>query len=843
MSKPFTTNLPIGEVLDDIRQQLGKRHELVLQAEPGAGKTTVVPLALLNEPWLKGRKILVLEPRRMAARVAAERMAATLGEKAGETVGYRIRLESRVSDNTQIEVITEGILTRMLQDDPSLADTALVIFDEFHERSLDADFGLALSLQGRELFRDGNDPLKLLVMSATLDGDGVSKLLNNAPIITSEGRCHPVEVYYGSPSQPSEPILGPMVNTICTALTNHDGSVLAFLPGQGEINRVAEALAERLEGTDFKNTVIAPLYGGLSLSEQQLAISPCKESDRKIVLSTNIAETSLTIEGITAVVDSGLAREPVFDPQTGMTRLQTRRISKASSVQRAGRAGRLGPGHCYRLWGEQQQQQLAAQSTPEILQADLAPLVLQLLAWGIDDPNELAWLDPPPSGPFNQARDLLAAFGAAEQTPAGGWQLTSHGEQMAKLPTHPRLAHLLLVGMAHGVSELACQLAALMSERDPLGREGADLSTRLMILNGDGRCPAHLKGWRQRILQQAKRYQSLCSKNQSKADLDEQRALGLLIAAAYPDRIAKRRNGNNYLLSNGRTATLAEHDSLSRCDWLAVAELGGRVGFSSDAIYSAAEFDPALLSDELAVNVTEKEVVQWDSRDERFVAERRKMVGAIVVKATPIQTISVEAKIEALIQLIRNRGLKLLPWNDELRQWQSRVILLQKNLGDPWPNVSDTNLLNTLEEWLAPYLNDINRLSHFQQLDLKSILQGLLPWPLPQQLDELAPLRLEVPSGSHIQIDYTQSPPVLAVKLQEMFGCQQTPTIAGGKVELMIHLLSPARRPLQITQDLAGFWRTGYEPVKKEMKGRYPKHPWPDNPLEAVATGKVKNRL
>lgn len=843
MSKPFTTNLPIGEVLDDIRQQLGKRHELVLQAEPGAGKTTVVPLALLNEPWLKGRKILVLEPRRMAARVAAERMAATLGEKAGETVGYRIRLESRVSDNTQIEVITEGILTRMLQDDPSLADTALVIFDEFHERSLDADFGLALSLQGRELFRDGNDPLKLLVMSATLDGDGVSKLLNNAPIITSEGRCHPVEVYYGSPTQPNEPILGPMVDTICTALTNHDGSVLAFLPGQGEINRVAEALAERLEGTDFKNTVIAPLYGGLSLSEQQLAISPCDESDRKIVLSTNIAETSLTIEGITSVVDSGLAREPVFDPQTGMTRLQTRRISKASSVQRAGRAGRLGPGRCYRLWGEQQQQQLAAQSTPEILQADLASLVLQLLAWGIDDPNELAWLDPPPSGPFNQARDLLVAFGAAEQTAAGVWQLTVHGEQMAKLPAHPRLAHLLLVGMAHGVSELACQLAALMSERDPLSREGADLSTRLMILNGDSRCPTHLKGWRQRILQQAKRYQSLCSKNQSKADLDEQRALGLLIAAAYPDRIAKRRNGNNYLLSNGRTATLAEHDSLSCCDWLAVAELGGRVGFSSDVIYSATEFDPALLSDELAVNVTEKEVVQWDSRDERFVAERRKMVGAIVVKATPIQTISVEAKIEALIQLIRNRGLKLLPWNDELRQWQSRVILLQENLGDPWPNVSDTNLLNTLEEWLAPYLNDINRLSHFQQLDLKSILQGLLPWPLPQQLDELAPLRLEVPSGSHIQIDYTQSPPVLAVKLQEMFGCQQTPTIAGGKVELMIHLLSPARRPLQITQDLAGFWRTGYEPVKKEMKGRYPKHPWPDNPLEAVATGKVKNRL
>ncbi|WIO73278.1 ATP-dependent helicase HrpB [Porticoccaceae bacterium LTM1] len=843
MSKPFTTNLPIGEVLDDIRQQLGERHELVLQAEPGAGKTTVVPLALLNELWLRGRKILMLEPRRMAARVAAERMASTLGEKVGETVGYRIRLESRVSDNTKIEVITEGILTRMLQDDPSLADTALVIFDEFHERSLDADFGLALSLQGRELFRDDDDPLKLLVMSATLDGEAVSKLMNNAPIITSEGRCHPVEVYYGTPSQPNEPITGPMVDAICTALTRHQGSVLAFLPGQGEINRVAEALAERLEGTDFKNTVIAPLYGGLSLSEQQLAISICDGGGRKIVLSTNIAETSLTIEGITSVVDSGLAREPIFDPQTGMTRLQTRRISKASSVQRAGRAGRLGPGHCYRLWGEQQQQQLAAQSTPEILQADLAPLVLQLLAWGIDDPNELAWLNPPPSGPFNQARDLLVAFGAAEQTHAGGWQLTAHGEQMANLPAHPRLAHLLLVGMAHGVSELACQLAALMSERDPLSREGADLSTRLMILNGDSRCPAHLKGWRLRILQQAKRYQSFCRKNQSKADLDELQALGLLIAAAYPDRIAKRRNGNNYLLSNGRTATLSEHDSLSRCDWLAVAELGGRVGLSSDIIFSAAEFDPALLSDELAVNVIEKEFVQWVSRDERFVAERRKMVGAIVVQATPIQTISIEAKTEALIQLVRNRGLKLLPWNDELRQWKSRVMLLQENLGDPWPNVSDTNLLNTLEEWLAPYLNDINRLSHFQQLDLKSILQGLLPWPLPQQLDELAPLRLEVPSGSHIQIDYTQSPPVLAVKLQEMFGCQQTPTIANGKVELMIHLLSPARRPLQITQDLAGFWRTGYEQVKKEMKGRYPKHPWPDNPLEAVATGKVKNRL
>ena len=568
-----------------------------------------------------------------------------------------------------------------------------------------------------------------------------------------------------------------------------------------------------------------------------------KIPSRRVVISTNIAETSLTIDGITTVVDSGLARESVFDPQTGMARLQTRRISNASSVQRMGRAGRQGPGHCYRLWSEQQQQQLAAHSSAEILQADLAPLVLQMLAWGIDDPAELDWMDPPPRGPFQQALQLLVEFGAVNDS----HQLTAHGQKMAIMPVHPRLAHMLLVGAEHGLAEQACMLAAVLSERNPLSRDSADLQHRMAVVEGVDSCPGALKTWRQRVRQQAQKFLKIVGKSSGQAQFDHYQSLGLLVAAAYPDRIARRRDSTAkqdcaYQLSNGRTALLPAQDSLVNSEWLAVAELGGRSGFAEDIIYAAVSLDPALFDSALKQNLQCSDYVQWDNSSEAFIAEQRTVVGAIIINRQKLQQIPAEAKRTALLELVRKRGMQLLPWNGQLRNWQARVLLLREHLGEPWPDISDNALLANLEQWLGPYLDPVNRLSHFRQLDLGAILQNLLPWPLPQQLGELAPLHLQVPSGSNVQVDYSQSPPVLAVKLQEMFGCQQTPCIASGKVELMVHLLSPARRPLQITRDLAGFWHNSYEQVKKEMKGRYPKHPWPDNPLEALPTKYTKKR-
>ncbi len=850
-----TSDLPINDILEELALRLRDSHELVLQAPPGAGKTTLVPLALLEESWLAGRKILMLEPRRMAARAAASRMAHLLGESVGDTVGYRIRLDSCISEHTRIEVITEGILARQLQRDPGLEDVALVIFDEFHERNLDSELCLALSLQGRELFREAQ-PLKLLVMSATLDGEAVAQLLGNAPVLSSRGRQYPVTTRYGSAYQLRDPIAPVVVRAVQRALAEHSGSILVFLPGQREIVQVARQLSAALQHTATDDVLIAPLYGGLSLEKQEQAIQAAPAGRRKVVLATNIAETSLTIEGIQVVVDSGLVREAVFDPVTSVTRLTTRRISRASARQREGRAGRLGPGYCYRLWSEEQDQRLVAQATPEILQSDLASPVLQLLAWGIRDPDELAWLDPPPQSAYQQALSVLENCGAIYRNHAGQYQLTPQGVRMAQMPLHPRLAHMLLVGSDIHAQETACLLAAILSERNPFAGQGADLNLSIAVLMGERHCVPELQGWFRRVWQQARHLARLglgeAAPRSGRAALGVARenVVGVLLASAYPDRIARLRpdaDGTHYQLGNGRSAVLPEGDELAGQPWLAVAEIGGQAGETTDRIYGASPLDPQCFNNVLSHLVHEEEHVEWDYRNEQFVAERRRMVGSILLSSKPLEQVSAQARGNALLGVVRRKGLEILPWTPALRQWRARVMLLRRveaaSSQQRWPDLSDEALLASLEEWLLPYLDGVRRLSDFQSLDLKGILHACLPWPLPLDLERLAPERLAVPSGSVVAIDYTQDPPVLAVKLQEMFGCEETPSVADGRVPLLVHLLSPAARPLQITRDLAGFWRNSYAEVKREMKGRYPKHPWPDDPLEAAPTRHTKRRL
>jgi ATP-dependent helicase HrpB len=850
------SDLPICEVLEALKQTLRDRHELVLQAPPGAGKTTVVPLALLGEPWLEGRKILVLEPRRMAARAAATRMAQLLGEEPGQSVGYRIRLDSCVSDQTRIEVITEGILTRQLQRDPGLENVALVIFDEFHERNLDSDLCLALALQGREMFREG-PPLKLLVMSATLDGDAVAQLLRDAPLLSSAGRQYPVTTRFGAAYQLRDRIAAPTVQAVMHALESHQGSILVFLPGQREILEVARELNRRIGESGQEQILIAPLFGSLSLKRQQQAIEPSGEGIRKVVLSTNIAETSLTIEDIQVVVDSGLVREALFDSATSMTRLTTRRISRASARQREGRAGRLGPGYCYRLWSEEQDKRLVAHATPELLQADLAPLALQLLSWGVDEPGELAWLDPPPKPALQQGLEVLETCGAVFRNLEGRFQLTPQGVRMAQMPLHPRLAHMLLVGSDINAQETACLLAAILSERNPLGAEGADISQSLAMLMAERRCPPELQGWFKRIWQQARNLARLGLDHQihkqrrAAIGVPLENVVGVLLASAYPDRIARLRTGGDgarYLMSNGRSAVLPAEDSLLGSPWLAVAEIGGHAGEATDRIYGASTLDPEGFNAILSHLVNDEELVEWDYRKDQFVAQRRRLVGSIELSSEPLEQVSEHARNNALLGVLRKKGLDILPWTATLRQWRSRVTLLrqldsERSEENRWPDLSDEALLEDLEEWLLPYLGKVRRLEDFQGLDLKAILYARLAWPLPLDLERLAPERIAVPSGSVIPVDYSQDPPVLAVKLQEMFGCEETPTVADGKVALLVHLLSPAGRPLQVTRDLAGFWGSSYQEVKREMKGRYPKHPWPDDPLNAAATRHTKRRL
>ena len=852
MKMDVIKDLPISSVLDEVRAALQQGDEAVLQAPPGAGKTTVVPLSLLDAPWIQDRSILVLEPRRMAARAAAARMADLLGESVGKSVGYRIRLDSCVSEQTRIEVITEGILTRRLQNDPGLEGVGLVIFDEYHERNLDSDLCLALCLQGRQMFREGA-PLKLLVMSATLDGEAVSGLLGQAPIVTSAGRQYPVDSHFLQPHRLQDPLAPPVVKAVLQALQEQPGNVLVFLPGQREINAVGRELAAALKDRGESDVMLAPLYGGLSLERQQQAIALPPESKRKVVLATNVAETSLTIEGVAAVVDSGLVREGHFDPNTGMTRLATRRISRASAEQRQGRAGRLGHGHCYRLWSEEQHHRLERHSSPEILQADLAPLVLQLLSWGVSDPAELSWLDQPPAAAWSQAISVLEQSAAVFCNDSGQYQLTPHGVRLAQVPLHPRLAHMLLVGCDIHASETACLVAAVLSERNPLASHGADIAQVVAVLMGESGCPAHLQGWFKRTWQQARRFARIAAEvhkpRRFALTVAAEDMLGVLLASAYPDRVARSQSKGQgeYQLSNGRRAQLAAEDSLAGETWLAVADLGGHSGASTDRIYAATRLNPECFDDVLSPLARDEEIVEWDNREERFVAQRRRQIGAIQLATESLQEVSVEARGKALVGVVRRRGLDILPWTTTLEQWRARVQLLhdvhQGEEDNPWPDLGNEALLANLDQWLLPWLDQVRRLDDFKSLDLRAILQALLPWPLPLDLERLAPERISVPSGSSVAVDYGQRPPVLAVKLQEMFGCEDTPSVVDGRVPLLVHLLSPAQRPLQVTQDLAGFWRSSYQDVKKEMKGRYPKHPWPDDPLEATATRHTKRRV
>ena len=837
----FDPDLPIYDLLKTIQQHLTGANELVLEAPPGAGKTTQVPLALMDAQWLNGQRIIMLQPRRMAARASAQRMAQLLEESVGATVGYRVRGDTRVDrggQRTRIEVVTEGILTRMLQSDPGLDGVGLVVFDEFHERNLDSDLGLALVLQARELLREVNNPLKLLVMSATLDGGSVAKLLGNARVLRCEGRQFPVTVHYRAPWRARQSIVERIVPEIEALVADQTaGSILVFLPGQGEIERVRKALHLPPEIS------VMPLYGALELGRQQAAIAATEAGQRKVVLATNIAETSLTIDGIGCVIDSGLARHPRYDQRTGMTRLTLGRISRASSVQRMGRAGRIGPGQCIRLWSQEQQQQLEPASVPEIRQADLAPLALQLLRWGVADPSELLWLDLPPAGPFARALQLLTMLGAVYQV-EGVPRLTAHGESMATLPLHPRLAHMLLQSVQWGLVEHACQLAALFGERQPQAVVGIDIQRRLAALDAGNRSRLSHSSWARRVSQEAGRYRKLMPATGPSTVVDAADICGLLLATAWPDRVAKRLDGEpgRYQLSNGRQALLGAEDELAGSDWLAVAELGAGSGSAADRIYCAARLEPTLFDQALAGLCRQQDTIAWDDRSERLLAQWQELVGTLILSTKRLENVPVAARSAATMSYLRECGLSLLPWGDDSRQWQARVMLARQLQPENWPDVSDNNLADTLEEWLQPWLEKVTRLADLRALDLAKILSAQLDWHRSQQLEQLLPPKFQVGSGSACTIDYLSDPPVLAVKLQEMFGASETPSVAQGKVLLMLHLLSPARRPLQVTQDLAGFWRGSYRDVQKEMKGRYPKHPWPDKPWEAEPTRFTRHR-
>ena len=791
----------------------------MIQAPPGAGKTTRVPPALLQEPWARGKKLVMLEPRRLAARAAARRMAEELGEAVGETIGYRVRLDTRVGPRTRIEVVTEGVLTRLLQQDPSLSAYAAVLFDEFHERSLQTDLSLALCLEARIALRP---ELRLVVMSATLDATPVAKLLGRAPVLTSEGRAHPVMTHY-RPLREREAELPQIQRAVEQALQEEEGNVLVFLPGTGEIRRLQQRLAERLPA----EVVLAPLYGDLDNAAQDRAIAPPPAGKRKVVLATSLAETSLTIEGIRVVVDSGRMRAPRFDPVSGMSRLETFRVSRASADQRRGRAGRLGPGVCYRLWKESET--LAPANAPEILAADLAELALELARWGAVDPTALQWLDPPPTAAYAQAQELLQELGALDAT----GRITGHGSELSALPLHPRLAHMVLKGKALGWGALACELAAILSERDPLRSSGrqspTDVHARLELLRSASAEAQQKTRLMRAAAADLKRSAGVGIRDQ---DAGEE---GVLLAFAYPDRIAQHRAGAaaRYLLANGRGALLPEGDSLSTSAWLSVAQLDGEA--REARVFMAARLGRSDLERHFGERIHEQESVSWDEAQGAVLARRQRRLDALVLEDVPATSVSPEAVTRALLDAVRQRGLERLPWTPALRNLQARLLFLRRVLGNAWPDVGDAALLQNLDAWLAPWMPGMSRLSHLATLPLHDALLGLLEYGQRRTLEEFAPSHVTVPRGSSLNVDYTAGEvPVLRVRLQEMFGQADTPRLAGGKVPVMLHLLSPAQRPLQVTQDLRGFWQRTWPEVKKEMKGRYPKHQWPDDPTQTV---------
>ena len=838
---PSLPDLPIKEALPALLDALIARPAVLLEAPPGAGKSTVAPLALLAAPWLKGQKILMLEPRRIAARAVAMRMAALLGEPIGRTVGFRTRLETRVGRETRIEVVTEGILTRMLQEDSALTSLGCVIFDEFHERSLNADLGLALCIESRENLRED---LRLLVMSATLDLKPLVRLLGDAPIVSAQGRSFEVATHY-VPRRNELHLELQVAQVVRAALREHTGDILCFLPGAAEIRRVQRTLQE----SDLDRGVrVMPLYGELEGAEQDAALAPSGAGERKIVLATSIAETSLTIEGIRVVVDSGMRRYSEFDPTTGMSRLVTGKVSQAAADQRRGRAGRLSAGDCYRLWSEGTHASLSPQTPPEILHADLAPLALELACWGAVDADGLAWLDPPPTAPLAQARELLQQLEAVD---AAG-RVTAHGRILEKLGMHPRLAHMRIKAQELGAERLACDLAAILSERDILragaGARDADLRLRVAVLRGDQRdLPAGVTV-DARARSQAQRTSSNWQRDlarDSRDSADPHHATGILLAWAYPDRIAQSRGaGARYLLANGRGAQFAEAQALAKSDFIVAAELDGAE--REARIFLAAPIGLDDLNAHFGALIGESAEIRWDDRLGAVSAKRERRLGALLLASSDMRDPAPEAVQQAALLGLKQAGAAGLPWTKELRQWRARVMLMRQYQipgPAPWPDLSDEALEGDMEQWAPAWIVGFTRREHFAKFDLGNALRSFLNHAQLNILEREAPTHFTVPSGSRIPIDYLDGEnPSLSVRLQELFGLNSTPSVAGGKLPLVLKLLSPAGRPVQITKDLVSFWNRGYHEVKKDLKGRYPKHYWPDDPYTAQATRRARPR-
>ena len=827
----MTDTLPIEEVLPALWEALERFGAAVLVAEPGAGKTTMVPWRLLGAPWLAGNRIIMLEPRRVAARAAAARIAWHLHERVGQTVGYRVRFDTVVSAQTRIEVVTEGVLTRLLQNDPSLLGYGVVILDEFHERSLPADLGLALTLQAREVLRPD---LRVLVMSATIDAPAVAAVLGGAPIVDAPGRIFPVETRY-RPGKPGQRLEAQVATVVREALADEDGDVLVFLPGIGEISRVQSFLTE---GGPAVPAAVLPLHGTLSPEHQDAVLA--RGSGRRVILATSIAETSLTVPGVRIVIDGGLIRTPRFSPRTGMSRLETIRVTRASADQRRGRAGRTESGVCYRLWSAGEDAGLLAYRTPEILGSDLASLALDLAAAGVTNPEELRWLDRPPAAALGQARELLGGLGAIDDR----GRLTSMGRAMTQLALHPRLAHMAVRAGQEGLGGLAAVMAVVLSDRDMARRihphELPDVDLRLRIdAVASERLPLgfdvdwgtvtrgrrEVKTWRERL--------GVREPGRPSAE-----AAGRLLAWAYPDRIAQRRDGQpgRFLLRNGRGASVPPNQPLARTDYLVAAELDDAGPESRISI--AAPLDAETLAEIVAADGRLVQLVEWDRAKRSVRGVERLMLGALVIEERPVRTIEPALAAKTVLEAVRREGLALLPWSESAVNLRARLACLHL-VDATWPDQSDECLLERLEDWLggAAQTGDVSR------TDCGQLLLGRLTSEQRKQLDRLAPLHYVVPTGSRVALDYHDpAAPVLAVKLQEMFGETTTPKIADGRLAVTVHLLSPAGRPLQVTRDLAGFWRTSYFDVRREMKGRYPKHPWPENPLEATPTRRTKRR-
>jgi ATP-dependent helicase HrpB len=822
LPRTFDTPLPIDAVLDELAATLASHNAAVLVAPPGAGKTTRVPLALLDAPWTKGKKIIVLEPRRIAARASAERMAKSLGERAGETVGYRVRFGSKISRATRIEVVTEGIFSRQILDDPELNGVAAVLFDEFHERSLDADLGLALARDAQTGLRED---LRILVMSATLDGARVAKLLGDAPVVASEGRAFPVETRYLG-RKPDAPLERQMADAIAAALRADPGSVLAFLPGAAEIRRTQNFLGERVHDASIE---IVPLFGALDAAVQDRAIAPAPKGQRKVVLATSIAETSLTIEGVRIVVDSGMARVPRYEPDIGLTRLETVRAARAAVDQRRGRAGRTEPGVCYRLWDEPQTASLAAYTQPEILSADLSSLVLDLAQWGVGDPATLAFLDPPPGPALKEANSLLRELGALDND----GRITGEGLSLRALALPPRLARMIVDSHRLGSGEEAAEIAAVLTERG-LGGDSVDLDARLDQFRRD-RSPRATSA---RSL--AQRWASQVAASNSSQGAGEL-TTGIMLAFAFPDRVARNRGNGSFVLANGRGAAVEQTSSLARSPYIAVAELTGTA--AQGRILLAAPIAQQELELRFADQIETTEEISFDRNAMALRARRRRTLHAITLSEAPMALSPSAETARVFADGLIAAGFDKLPWSKSSKQWRDRVMFLRKAEGEGWPDLSDNGLAAARESWLVPALFDKISLKDFSAGDFFDALTALLPWDLRARLEREAPTHFEAPTGTMLAIDYeAEQGPTIAVRLQELFGLNTHPSIAKGAVPLVLELLSPAQRPVQVTRDLPGFWRGSYAAVRSDLRGRYPRHPWPEDPASALPTRRVKPR-